>query len=151
MMFTEEEGTTYMNDLIGGGVTGMGGEYVQADDDEIEETIEVVVDALSLASGITLERRGLSNLRVLLALDRAAFVLIHGDDSAPGQLLCQILVGHAWGTSPSAPPCAASSSPPMPSLVASWPGVVAGRARGSEAEAGRERDMRRRREGVLWA
>jgi hypothetical protein len=36
-------------------------------------------------------------------------------------------------------------------LVASWPGVVAGRARGGEAEAGRERDVRRRREGVLWA
>jgi hypothetical protein len=41
MMFTEEEGTTYMNDLIGGDIAGVGGEYVQADDDEIEETIEV--------------------------------------------------------------------------------------------------------------
>jgi hypothetical protein len=42
MMFTEEEGTTYMNDLIGGGVAGVGGEDVQANDDEIEETIEVI-------------------------------------------------------------------------------------------------------------
>jgi hypothetical protein len=42
MMFTDEEGTTYMNDLIEGGVPGMGGEDVQADDDEIKETIEVV-------------------------------------------------------------------------------------------------------------
>jgi hypothetical protein len=41
MLFTEE-GMTYMNDLTGSGVAGMGGEDVQSDDDEIEETIEVV-------------------------------------------------------------------------------------------------------------
>jgi hypothetical protein len=42
IMFIDEEGTTYMTDLIGGGVPGMGVEDAQADDDEIEETIGVV-------------------------------------------------------------------------------------------------------------
>jgi hypothetical protein len=42
LMFIEEEGTTYMHDLIGGGGTGVGGEDAQADNNEIEETIEVV-------------------------------------------------------------------------------------------------------------
>jgi hypothetical protein len=42
MMFTEEEGTTFMNDMIGSGDTSAGGADVQADEDEIEETIEVV-------------------------------------------------------------------------------------------------------------
>jgi hypothetical protein len=42
MMCTEEEGTTFMNDMIGGGDAGVGGADVEADEDEIEETIEVV-------------------------------------------------------------------------------------------------------------
>jgi hypothetical protein len=42
MMFTEEEGTAYMSDLIGGGVPGVGFEDAQANGNEIEETIEVV-------------------------------------------------------------------------------------------------------------
>jgi hypothetical protein len=53
MMFTKEEGTTYMNDLIGGGVAGVEGEDFQANDDEIEETIEVV----GTDTGKTLSKR----------------------------------------------------------------------------------------------
>jgi hypothetical protein len=42
MMFTDEEGTAYMSDLISGGVPGMGFQDAQAVGDEVEETIEVV-------------------------------------------------------------------------------------------------------------
>jgi hypothetical protein len=42
MMFTDEEVTTFMNDMFNGGIIDAGGEDVQVDEDEIEETIAVV-------------------------------------------------------------------------------------------------------------
>jgi hypothetical protein len=41
-MFTEEEGTNILNDMIGSGHPSAGDAGVEADEDEIEETIEVV-------------------------------------------------------------------------------------------------------------
>jgi hypothetical protein len=42
MMFTEEEGTDILNDMIGSGHPSTGDAGVEANEDEIEETIEVV-------------------------------------------------------------------------------------------------------------
>jgi hypothetical protein len=42
LMFTNEEGTAYMSDLISSGVPGEGFQDAQAEGDEIEEIIEVV-------------------------------------------------------------------------------------------------------------
>lgn len=42
LMFTDEEGTSYMSDLINGDILGEGFQDAQAEGDEIEETIEVV-------------------------------------------------------------------------------------------------------------
>jgi hypothetical protein len=41
-MFTDEEGADIMNEMIGGGHTSVGAADVDAGEDEIEETIEVV-------------------------------------------------------------------------------------------------------------
>jgi hypothetical protein len=41
IMFTDEDGTIFMNDMISDGIVGAGGEDVQADEDEIEEIIDV--------------------------------------------------------------------------------------------------------------
>jgi hypothetical protein len=87
----------------------------------------------------------------ILALDRAALVSIRGDDGAPGQLFCPILVGHAQRFTFGATARGFFIIGP-PYLVAwLWPGVVAWRARGGEAEAGRERGDEATTRGVLWA
>jgi hypothetical protein len=47
---------------------------------------EALAAAVALARGLTRERRGLGEFRVLLALDVAALVAIRGDDRARGKL-----------------------------------------------------------------